>query len=267
MATELPRFSGAVPDFYERYLGPLLFEPYARDLASRVRVAARGRLLELACGTGRLTRHLLETIPGDATVDATDLNEAMTLVARQRVPTARVAWSTADAARLPFDDAMFDGACCQFGVMFFADHVAAARQVRRVLKPGAAYWLNSWGTLAENPLARIADETAASMLGGDAAPFLRIPYGYTDRDRIAADLRAGGFSTVDIEIVDRDAVADSAADVATGWVHGTPMINEIRGRGEAMPKAVTTAVAEAIAREFGAGLIRAPMRAYVIRAA
>jgi SAM-dependent methyltransferase len=266
MATEVPRFTGSIADLYERYLGPLLFEPYARDLAARVRVGAGGRLLELACGTGRLT-HLVAALPAGATIDATDLNEAMTLVGRTRVPSPSVAWGTADATALLFDDATFDSACCQFGVMFFPDKIAAARQVRRVLKPGGAYWLSAWSTLADNPLARIANETAAHLLGGETPPFLRIPYGYADRDRIAADLRAGGFSTTDIETVDVEAVAGSAADVAIGFVQGTPMVNEIRERGVVTPEAVTEAVAAAIAREFSAGPVRAPMRAHVIRAA
>ena len=267
MATAVPRFTGSIPDLYERYLGPLLFEPYARDLAARVRIAAGGRLLELACGTGQLTRHLAAALPSGATIDATDLNEAMTLVGRTRVPSPSVAWGTADATALLFDDATFDGACCQFGVMFFPDKVAAARQARRVLKPGGTYWLNAWSTLADNPLARIANETAARLLGGETPPFLRIPYGYGDRDQIAADLRAGGFPTIDIETVDVEAVAGSAADVAIGFVQGTPMVNEIREHRGVTPEAVTEAVAAAIAREFSAGPVRAPMRAHVIRAA
>jgi SAM-dependent methyltransferase len=267
MATELPRFAGSIPDLYERHLGPLLFEPYARDLAARVRVEAGGRLLELACGTGRLTRHLVSALPSGATIDATDLNEAMTLVARQRVPAAAVTWGTADATALPFGDAAFAGACCQFGVMFFPDKIAAARQVWRVLEPGAAYWLSSWSTLADNPLSRLANEAAWRLIGGDTPPFMRIPYGYGDRDRIAADLRAGGFSTIDIDTVDLEAVADSAGDVAIGLVQGTPMVNEIRERGRATPEAVTAAVAEEIARAFGTSAIRAPMRAHVVRAA
>ena len=180
---------------------------------------------------------------------------------------ANVTWGTADATALSFADRTFDAACCQFGVMFFPDKIAAARQVRRVLKPGAAYWLSSWSTLADNPLARIADQTAARLLGAGRSPFLRIPYGYSDRDRIAADLRAGGFSTVDIDTIDAQALADSATDVAIGFVQGTPMVNEIREHGGPTPEAVTAAVAADIAREFGTGSIKAPMRAYVIRAA
>lgn len=259
-------FAGSIPDLYDRYMGPTFMEPYARDLASRQSVPAGGRLLEIACGTGRLTRQLVANLPDGATIDATDLNEAMIDVARDRVRSSRVRWATSDVAALAFDDATFDEAFCQFGSMFFPDKVAAAREVRRVLKRGAAFWLNVWAALAENPVSRIANETAAQFFDGDAPPFFRVPFGYNDCDEIARDLRAGGFSRVDIDLVDIEGVSSTAREVAIGLVQGTPMANEIRERGRVPADVVTDAVAAALAREFGAAPVRAPMRALVVRA-
>jgi ubiquinone/menaquinone biosynthesis C-methylase UbiE len=87
-----------------------------------------GRLLEIACGTGRLTRHLAASIPDGATIDATDLNEAMTTIAAALVDSPNIRWRTADVAALPFDDRGFDEAFCQLGAMFFPDKIAAARE-------------------------------------------------------------------------------------------------------------------------------------------
>src|SRR4051812_30471801 len=211
MAIDSAAFVGSVPELYDRHLGPVFMEPYARDLAGRVQVPSGGRLLELACGTGKLTRELVAALPATVTIDATDLNDAMLAVARTRVAAQNVRWSTADALSLPFEPGQFDAAVCQFGVMFFPDKAQAARQVRRVLKPGGSYWFNVWGTLDENPISRVSHHAVGALSDGDPPLFYTVPFGYNDRDRIAADLRAGGFTTVDIEVMDKQAEAESAA--------------------------------------------------------
>ena len=260
-------FVGTIPELYDRYLAPTFTEPYASDLVSRVRVPAAGRLLELACGTGRLTQQLAAALPAPVSIDATDLNEPMVAVARARVSAANVRWRTADAMALPFGDAEFDAVVCQFGVMFFPDKVAAARQVRRVLKDGGSYWFSTWSSIDDNPVSRVARDVAAQFLRADMPAFINIPFGYHDPDCIAADLRAGGFATADIDIVTLEAHAPSAAQVAAGLVQGTPMIEQIRACGRGTAEEVTAAVADAIARECGAAPVRTRMRALVVRAA
>jgi ubiquinone/menaquinone biosynthesis C-methylase UbiE len=260
-------FAGSIPEVYDRFLAPTFTEPYASDLVSRVHVPAGGRLLELACGTGRLTQQLAAAAPADASIDATDLNEPMIAIARARVTAPNVRWGTADATALPFADAEFDAVVCQFGVMFFPDKVAAARQVRRVLKAGGSYWFSTWSSLDDNPLSRVAREVGVRFLGPGTPLFVDIPFGYHDRDRISADLRAGGFATIEIDAVDLEAHAPSATQAATGLVQGTPMIEQIRQHGRATPEEVTAAVAERIAQEFGAAPVRGAMRALVVRAA
>lgn len=199
-------------------------------------------------------------------IDATDLNDAMVAVARERVAAANVRWRQADVAALPFDAGAFAAVACQFGVMFFPDKVAAAREVRRVLAPGGSFWLNTWAPLADNPVSRVAGETFARFLAGGAPGFLEVPFGYHDVDRIASDLRGGGFSVVDISTVDFDGES-SAQDLAIGLVQGTPMSLEIRERTRATPETVTAAVADALRRTFGGDTVRAPMRALVAHAA
>jgi ubiquinone/menaquinone biosynthesis C-methylase UbiE len=259
-------FVGTIPELYDRFLAPTFTEPYASDLVSRLRVPAGGRLLELACGTGRLTRQLAAALPASVSIDATDLNEPMVNVARARVSAANVRWGTADATALPFGDAEFDAVVCQFGVMFFPDKVAAARQVRRVLKAGGSYWFSTWSSLDENPVSRVAREVGVRFLGTDTPVFVNIPFGYHDRERIVADLRAGGFATIEVDVVDLEAQAASAQEVAMGLVQGSPMVEQIRHYGRATVDEVTAAVAEALAREFGAAPLRGPMRALAVHA-
>jgi ubiquinone/menaquinone biosynthesis C-methylase UbiE len=131
-------FTGSIPELYERALVPLLFTPYALDMARRAAQRRPQRILEIAAGTGAVTRHLLQDIPA-AHIVATDLNPAMLEQARKAVDSPRVEWRQADAQELPFPDASFDAVLCQFGVMFFPDKVRAFSEARRVLKPGGMY--------------------------------------------------------------------------------------------------------------------------------
>lgn len=70
-------FAGSIPEIYDRYLVPLIFEPYAIDLAQRLAALPLTNVLELAAGTGVVTRHLANTLPGGVFIIATDLNQPM----------------------------------------------------------------------------------------------------------------------------------------------------------------------------------------------
>src|SRR5690349_2607472 len=120
-------FAGSIPELYETQLVPLIFEPYAADLARRVAALHPSRVLETAAGTGVVTRAMARLLPAHAELIATDLNQPM-LDRAAAVGTERaVRWLQADAMRLPFDDASFDVVVCQFGVMFFPDKAHAFR--------------------------------------------------------------------------------------------------------------------------------------------
>jgi SAM-dependent methyltransferase len=257
-------FDGSVPAWYHDHLGPLLFEPYARDLVRRMPKTPGARILELACGTGILTAELVSSFDEATRVTAVDLNDGMIAVARSHFTSPLVQWRTADAMALPFADRTFDVAACQFGVMFFPDRVAAAHEVHRVLRIGGPWWFNVWDTFAVNPLSRIAHETICGFFASDPPAFYERPFSYTDVRQITSDLKHGGFSEVAIETVHLEARAPSAIHVAVGYVQGNPVAHMIDDRGSVTVEEVTRAVASALEREFGRGEIRAPMRAHVV---
>ena len=266
MTPKASQFLGDVPEFYERHLVPVIFEPYAQDLIQRIGKRPEGRLLELACGTGVVTRSLLPRLGANARLVATDLNQAMVDEAQQRVPEdARLTWRTADAQALPFGDAEFDLAFCQFGWMFLPDKVQGFREVRRVLKPGAPLLFNLWDTFATNSFGRLTHETIVSFFPKDPPPFYLTPFGYNDRAAIEKDLRAAGFKDVAIEEVNKEAVSESAQHFAVGLIRGNPVVAMIRERG-GDPEPVIAAVAGRLTQAGGAAPFSAPIRAVVVRA-
>jgi SAM-dependent methyltransferase len=247
---------------YEEYLVPAVFRPFAEHLARRVAQQGPKAVLELAAGTGVLTRAIMARLP-EAHVTATDLNTAMVDVGAARAPAAT--WRQADAMQLPFGDAGFELVACQFGVMFFPDRPAAYAEVARVLGPGGQFLFNCWGPLAGHDVEATVMAALAKAFPDDPPSFLaRIPHGYHDASRIAADLTRASFVNVQVETVELDCTGSSAGDLARGYCLGTPLRAEIEARGDV--EATIPWVAAALASEFGPDPVVGRMSALVVSA-
>jgi len=263
------RFSGAVPRAYQTYLVPLLFAPYAEVLTARVMAHRPRRVLEVAAGTGVLTRAMASRLPSDVEIVATDLNPSM-LDHAAAIGTARpVEWRTADAQSLPFPDAGFDLVVCQFGAMFFPDRPGAYAEARRVLRAGGTFLFSTWTSIAENELAHTVQATLAGLYPDDPPRFMeRTPHGYHDVEAIVRDVAAAGFpARPRIDTLTLRSRAKSPRDAAIAYCEGTPFRGEIEARGAPGLEAATDAAERAIARRFGAGAIDAAMRAHIVEAA
>ena len=261
-------FAGSIPQLYEQYLVPLIFEPYAADLAARLRRRAPKRVLEVAAGTGVVTRAVASALPEDAAIVATDLNQAM-LDKAAAVGTARpVEWRQADAMNLPFDDASFDAVICQYGVMFFPDKPKAFAEARRVLKPGGLYLFNVWDRIEDNEFADVILHALAGVFPADPPRFMaRTPHGYHDTAAIRRDLAAGGFrSEARIDTVAERSRAPSPRHPAVAYCQGTPWRSEIEARDAARLGEATDAAAAAIAARFGSGAVDGKIQAHVVSA-
>ena len=268
MAASDKLFAGSIPEVYDRFMVPLIFEPYARDLAGRLADVEPQDVLETAAGTGVLTRAIAAKLPAPARIVATDLNQPMLDHAAAREPTkGRVIWRQADALALPFEDQSFDAVACQFGAMFFPDKVKGYAQARRVLKPGGHFFFNVWDRIAENEFADVVTETLAAIFPNDPPRFMaRIPHGYHDVTKLRDELTMAGFASISIETRSDISRAASPRDPAIGYCQGTPLRNEIEARDSAGLEAATQACTEALARRFGNGPVEGRIRAHVITA-
>jgi ubiquinone/menaquinone biosynthesis C-methylase UbiE len=246
---------------YERWLVPVLFRPYAEDLAERVATFAPSRVLELAAGTGALTRVLVERVQGE--VVASDLNDGMVTVGRRNAPGA--IWRTADALALPFDDGEFELVVCQFGVMFFPDKRAGFAEVRRVLAPGGRFLFNTWGPVAENTYAAALERAIERVFPDDPPRFITtVPHGYHDPDTITADLEAAGFEEVRHVTVSLPGSTPSAAAVTSGFCLGSPLRAALLERGSLDD--LTAEVMALVTEELGEGPLVGALTALVVEA-
>ena len=259
-------FSGSIPSLYERYLVPLIFEPYAADLADRLTSRSLSRVLEIAAGTGVVTRHLASVLPESVSIVATDLNQSMLDMASAIGTTRPVVWRQADAMQLPFPDSTFDAVVCQFGVMFFPEKSKAFSETHRVLRHRGVFIFNVWDRIGENEFADTVTTALESVFPEDPPRFLaRTPHGYHDRPTIARDLANGGFTaSPEFSTLAARSRADSSQVPAVAYCQGTPLRNEIEARDASRLGEATNHAAEAIAQRFGRGAVDGKIQAHIV---
>lgn len=259
-------FAGSIPKLYETYLVPLIFEPYAEDIANRLKSRTLSRVLEIAAGTGVVTRALAAALPENVSIVATDLNQAMLDQASASGTQRAVEWRQADAMQLPFPDETFDAVICQFGAMFFPDKPKAFSEARRVLRSGGIFIFNVWDKISENEFAETIETALEAVFPADPPVFLaRTPYGYYEHRIIERDLTSGGFSAAPrIETVSAMSRAASPRIPAIAYCQGTPLKNEIEARDSARLEEATDAAAAAIAERFGQSAIEAKTQAHIV---
>lgn len=258
-------FAGAIPQLYEEYLVPMIFESYAADLVNRLASRPLARMLEIAAGTGAVTRKLASALPESVAIVATDLNQPMLDMAAKIGTRRPVEWRQADAMQLPFEEATFDAVVCQFGAMFFPDKSKAFSEARRVLRPGGVFMFNVWDRIEENEFAHTVTTALETLFPKDPPRFMaRTPHGYHNHATITQDLKIGGFRSAPIiNTVTARSQATSAQIPAIAYCQGTPLRSEIEARGKSLGEA-TNVAESAIAQRFGLGPVDGKIQAHIV---
>lgn len=266
MADNNDAFTGSIPEYYDKYLGPLFFEDYSIDLARRLNLPAQGALLEIAAGTGRASRHFRKFLPESVSIMITDLNEAMLDVAKLKLAKqVNVRFQSADATELPFPNSSFDAIACQFGIMFFPDKQKAVDEIYRVLKPESNFLFSVWDSYAYNPLIKLVNDSLIQMFPENPPSFLNVPLGYFDINEIQRVLQKSGFTEIDIAILPRTIRMENAQDAPLGFIKGNPLSLQITELGGDLDQVINT-IAQKIVETFGDPPIEAPMQAIVFNA-
>jgi len=266
MAGADKEFVGSIPETYDRLMVPMIFAPYAADIARRLSALKPKRILEVAAGTGVVTRAVADAL-SQVDIVATDLNQPMIDHAKSRQSGGKVEWRTADALALPFPDESFDAVVCQFGAMFFPDKVRGYSEARRVLRNRGPYIFNVWDKIEANEFADVILKALADVFPNDPPRFMqRTPHGHHDGEVIRADLKNAGFTDVSIEPLEAISRAPSAKSAVTAYCQGSPWKLEIEARGAPGLEAAMAKATEALTKRFGAGPIEGRIRAYVITA-
>jgi ubiquinone/menaquinone biosynthesis C-methylase UbiE len=259
-------FSGSVPEHYEQYLGPLFFEPYAIDISQRINPSSVQRVLEIACGTGRATRHLRAVIPSTSELIASDVNPDMLAMAQKKLKEFTISWRIIDAQQLPFEDNSLDLVVCSFGYMFVGDKSKAFAEAFRVLKPGGMLLFSTWDKLELNEASYVFRRILRKYFEDPLPPSYNLPFSFNDPAIINDFLLTAGFSKIVIESVEKMAVSRNATEAANGLTQGGSLYNEIIDRNPLWVEEITATVEKELAEKYGAAPMSAPMKAVVCQA-
>jgi ubiquinone/menaquinone biosynthesis C-methylase UbiE len=266
MPGDVAGYIGNIPQNYDRDLVPLLFADYAADISGRVAACNPRRVLEMAAGTGIVTRRLCNLLPAGATLTATDLNPPMLEIARAKFrPHELVEFQQADATALPFANGSFDVVVCQFGVMFFPDKDKSYCEVLRVLVPSGRYLFNVWDSHRYNSFARIAHEVTGSFFPTDPPQFQSVPFAYRF-DSIKDSLLDAGFVNITAVVKRLQKQVPELTVLARGVVYGSPIIDQVQQRGGVQADQIVDAIVQEYRREFGNDPAEIPLQAIVFSA-
>jgi ubiquinone/menaquinone biosynthesis C-methylase UbiE len=261
MNPDFAGFTGTIPGNYDQYMGPLFFEPYAIDLAGRIKVLSPKKVLEIACGTGRVTNHLRRALPSDAELIATDLNAGMLAVAKHNLGKENIEFKEADAQALPFADNSFDLIVCQFGFMFVPDKPKAFVEAFRVLAPGGKLLFNTWDRLENNEVSFIVRNIVADALG--KAEFYSIPFSMNDKQQLEQLLKDAGFKKISISQVSKKGTGVTALEAAKGLLLGTPAFKQIMEAGKIKPEELVIIAQRKLEDVYGKEIITTELNAWV----
>jgi SAM-dependent methyltransferase len=260
-------FVGDIPQFYDRGLGPVLFEDYAVQMALRVAGPGPSMLLETAAGTGIVTQALRRSLPSATRITATDLNSPMLDIASSKLgPDQGVEFQTADAQQLPFADSIFDAVVCQFGIMFFPDQFRSFHEAFRVLKPGGWYHFSVWDSHRHNSFAQITDALVRTTFPVDPPAFYSVPFSCAAIDPIKDMVLKAGFGDLQITIATIRKTVPDLEMFSRGLIFGNPLYDQIVSRGGPSPEAMQSQVLDLLAETFGASPAVVPLQSIFYRA-
>ncbi|MGN7204144.1 class I SAM-dependent methyltransferase [Pedobacter sp. SAFR-022] len=251
---------------YDQFFGPLFFEPYALEVAKRIDFIQVSTVLEIAAGTGRVTRHIRERIPKSAKLIASDISEDMLSVAKEKLGHLDIVWRNIDAQRLPFDVNSIELVICCFGYMFVPDRPKAFAEVYRILKPGGQLLFTTWDELKNNAASYISRTIAQEYVEEPLPKSYNLATSMSDVAAIEALLGDAGFAIPIIEQVGLFSVSPTAKEATMALVERGPLYEDIKKCNPGAISEIKVRVEKELTEKFGAGPMVAPISALISQA-
>jgi SAM-dependent methyltransferase len=257
-------FAGNDAFNYENYLGPLLFEPSTVEIISQIESPNVDSVLEVAAGTGRLTKHLREYFPATTKITASDLSEDTLSLSRKKFNDQDVKFLVADIQKLPFPDNSFDLVLCQYGLMFLSDKKKGFSEVFRVLKPGGRFIFSTWDSTRNIPLINLIfnDLIIPFFKEEDNARFI-VPFSLHDPEVLVDFLKVTGFTNSNVLLKKFKSGASSPEDIVNGFLLKHPLGRTIGEKDPASIETIAVEMQRQLLKKFGDGQLIFDLQAFV----
>ena len=215
-------YGGTAAENYQRFFVPFIGAPVAEDLIEVARLQPGERVLDVACGTGVVTRLAAERVGAASLVTGLDVNASMLAVARTETPSnISIDWYEASVESMPLEDEAFDVVLCQMGLQFIPNKLAALREMRRVLTTGGRVYVTVPGP--KPAIFGIMTDALARHLSPAAASFVDLVFSLHDVDELTGLLRSAGFRDVDVQAKPKELRLSAPEDFLWQYIHSTPL--------------------------------------------
>jgi SAM-dependent methyltransferase len=275
--TNSVQFNRSIPQNYEDYLTPFIFDPYAEDLVERIGIktgtTSLKNVLELACGTGAVTKQLLARLPSTVQLIATDLQPDMISVAKisvakisvakRHLSASNLAWDTVDMTNIPYEDNRFDLIVCQFGLMLVPEKLKALTQMHRVLRPGGRLLSSVWSDIRHNQIWDITGSVIESFIGTNPMLHDPGPFSMADASIGLEGLKKAGFQDAKVTVVDKTGKIATAAMAVKGITEGLPVWLAISQKDPSLPAKVQAALEQELVNRLGDHPFQSSLQALV----
>src|SRR4051812_8040759 len=238
------QYSGTAAELYQRFFVPAIATPVSAELLRTADLRAGERVLDVACGTGAITRSAAEQVGRTGTVTAVDLAPDMLEVARATPAAgAPIEWHEADAASLPLPDGFYDVALCQMGLMFMEARSSAIAELHRVLVPGGRVLVNTPGRI--QPVFQAMEQAIVEHIRPDLGAFVSAVFSMHDPSALAGLLTDAGFADVSSKEYTAHLTLPGPVEFLWNYINLTPMGPFVAGAADEAKAAVERHVVEA----------------------
>lgn len=245
-------FTSQDAENYDYYLGPVMFEPYGQYLADQIDGANLKSVLELACGTGRVTSHIQQALPAGVEFWATDISSDMLDIAKRKLGSDQIHFKTEDIQNLSFADYSFDLVICQFGMMFLPDKQKGFNEIYRVLKPGGKFFCFTWDDTSKNPMFNLLiKELMLPYFHDEDSSRLFTPFSLHNPEQLAEWMKNAGFTTGKTETIALNSPAAPVANIENGLYLKHPLGKTVKDKDAGAFEVVARKFKEEVEKRYG----------------
>lgn len=258
------QLGGDAPLAYDTYIVNVFMQDYSRRLVEAAAVESGERVLDVACGTGVVTRLAANKAGPEGQVIGFDLNAGMlSRASASDENVATIDWREGSVTEMPFADGSFDIMLCQHGLQFFPDKAAALAEMHRVLATGGRLLVSVWRSIDHCPWQSVIADAIERHVGSEPAAQVRSAFSFGDAQQLRQSIDDAGFHAVEIRVEPETIRHASLEEYVPGYISATPVAGAVAGLDAAVQSEIVADVRDALSAHLVGDGLAAPIEAHL----